>query len=151
MTDVFRPEMPDGVWLVELAPVSDPAEVVRAVFAALGIREHAVLPRDRVPEVDRADPVDRLAAVPAGKHLLLVVDDCEHLITAVAGLADRVLGVASTRTAVVLPAPFGPSRPSTVPVPTARLTPARAVVAPKRLTRPSAQMACVMRPRCRRG
>ena len=84
--------MPDGVWLVELAPVSDPAEVPRAVFAALGVLEHAVLPRERVPEVDRADPVDRLVAMLAGKDLLLVIDNCEHLVAAVAGLVDRLLG-----------------------------------------------------------
>ncbi len=49
--------------------------------------------------------------------------------------------VASTRTAVVLPAPFGPSTPSTVPGRTARSTPARAVVSPNRFTRPSASIA----------
>ena len=48
------------------------------------------------------------------------------------------------RTAVVFPAPFGPSRPRTVPVRTARSTPARAVVSPKRLTSPSAQIAWFM-------
>ena len=48
--------------------------------------------------------------------------------------------VARMRTAVVLPAPFGPSRPNTVPMRTWRSTPASAVVSPKRLTRPSAAM-----------
>ena len=43
--------------------------------------------------------------------------------------------VASTRTVVVLPAPFGPSRPSTVPSSTVRLTPCSARVSPKRFWR----------------
>ena len=49
--------------------------------------------------------------------------------------------VARIRTAVVLPAPFGPSTPSTVPGRAARSTPASAVVSPKRLTRPVASIA----------
>ena len=48
------------------------------------------------------------------------------------------------RTAVVLPAPLGPSNPQTVPGGTLRSTPASAVVAPYRLTRPSASIACDM-------
>src|SRR6202022_3155186 len=49
--------------------------------------------------------------------------------------------VASTRTSVVLPAPFGPSNPKTVPSATSRSTPASAVVAPNRLTAPSTRTA----------
>src|ERR1700759_1962777 len=49
--------------------------------------------------------------------------------------------VVNIRTAVVLPAPFGPSRPSTVPVGTARLTPLRAWTSPKCFTNESATMA----------
>src|SRR6516165_3154373 len=52
--------------------------------------------------------------------------------------------VARIRTAVVLPAPFGPSTPSTVPCRATRSTPASAVVLPKRLTRPLASIALVM-------
>src|SRR5215469_13111679 len=47
------------------------------------------------------------------------------------------------RTAVVLPAPLGPSSPSTVPVPAAKSAPASAFVLPKFLTRPSALIASV--------
>jgi hypothetical protein len=54
--------------------------------------------------------------------------------------ASGVSNVARMRTAVVLPAPFGPSSPNTVPVRTARLTPSSARVSPNRLTRPSASM-----------
>ena len=49
--------------------------------------------------------------------------------------------VARMRTAVVLPAPFGPSSPSTLPVRAVRSTPASAVVLPNRLTSPCVSMA----------
>jgi predicted ATPase/DNA-binding CsgD family transcriptional regulator len=72
---------PDGVWLVDLAPLSDPSLVAHTVAALLGIREQA------------GEPVlDTLAASLEQRHLLLVLDNCEHLLKAVAGLADRVLG-----------------------------------------------------------
>src|SRR6478609_5534416 len=45
------------------------------------------------------------------------------------------------RTSVVLPAPFGPSRPKTMPSGTSRSTPARAVVDPNRLTTPATRTA----------
>ena len=70
----------DGVWLVELAAVTDPARVPSAVAAALGIRER--------PGVSAADS---LAGVLAGWQVLLVLDNCEHVITAVAGLCGAVL------------------------------------------------------------
>src|SRR5690242_2122904 len=53
------------------------------------------------------------------------------------------MSVDSTRTRVVLPAPFGPSTPSTVPWRTSRSTPSRALVAPKCLTRPRTSTAAV--------
>ena len=55
--------------------------------------------------------------------------------------ASGTLSVVSTRTAVVLPAPLGPSRPHTVPRGTSKLTPSRAVFSPNRLMRPSTSMA----------
>ena len=70
----------DGVWLVELAAVTDPARVPSAVAAALGIRERPGVP-----------VADSLAGVLAGWQVLLVLDNCEHVITAVAGLCGAVL------------------------------------------------------------
>ena len=52
--------------------------------------------------------------------------------------------VASTRTAVVLPAPLGPSRPRTLPAGAARSTPSSAFVSPNRLASPSANKALFM-------
>jgi predicted ATPase/DNA-binding SARP family transcriptional activator len=73
-------EFPDGVWLVELAPLVDPTLVPQAVAAVLGVREQ---PGRSVAEtlLDRLRP----------RFLLLVLDNCEHLLTAVAQLAERLL------------------------------------------------------------
>jgi predicted ATPase/DNA-binding SARP family transcriptional activator/DNA-binding CsgD family transcriptional regulator len=71
---------PDGVWLVELAPLSDPALVPDAVAAALGVRERPDLPLT-------ATLVDALGS----KRMLLVLDNCEHLIYACARLVDTLL------------------------------------------------------------
>ncbi len=86
--------MPGGVWLVELAPVTDPAEVPSAVLAALGLREQALLYTRGplgAPADEQADALGRLLAALAGQRALLVLDNCEHLVAAAAALADRVL------------------------------------------------------------
>jgi predicted ATPase/DNA-binding CsgD family transcriptional regulator len=70
----------DGVWLAELAAVRDPAQVAAAVAAALGIRE--------LPSVAAADA---LAYALARRQLLLVLDNCEHVIGAAAELCGRLL------------------------------------------------------------
>jgi predicted ATPase/DNA-binding SARP family transcriptional activator len=94
--------MPDGVWLVELASVTDPADVASAVLGVLGLREQALLyggkpltarlPHDQAAAPDeQVDTLGRLLSALAGQRTLLVLDNCEHLVAAVAGLADRVL------------------------------------------------------------
>jgi non-specific serine/threonine protein kinase len=70
----------DGVWLAELAAVRDPAQVAVVVAAALGVRD--------LPAVG---PADALAHVLARRQLLLVLDNCEHLIGAAAELCSRLL------------------------------------------------------------
>ena len=70
----------DGVWLAELAAVTDPAHVAPVVGAALGIRD--------LPSVAAADA---LAEALARRQLLLVLDNCEHLIGAAAELCGRLL------------------------------------------------------------
>ncbi|MFF4419621.1 BTAD domain-containing putative transcriptional regulator [Streptomyces sp. NPDC001549] len=87
---------PDGVWLVELAPVDDPEDVAEATLAALGARETKL--RGAAAEelrafTDRAgdDPLDRLAEHCARRRLLLLLDNCEHVIGAAAALAERLL------------------------------------------------------------
>jgi predicted ATPase len=70
----------DGVWLIELAPVADPAFVPRAVAAVLSVREGSGQPL-------MASILDELC----GKRVLLLLDNCEHLIDACAQFADAVL------------------------------------------------------------
>ncbi len=65
-------ELPDGVWGVELAPVTDPTAVPAAIAAVLG-----VTPQGDVPIIES------VAESLAGRHLLLVIDNCEHLRDAV--------------------------------------------------------------------
>jgi len=86
--------MPGGVWLVELAPVNDPAEVPSAMLAALGLREQALLAARGplgLPADEQPDALGRLLAALAGQRALLVLDNCEHLVAVAAALADRVL------------------------------------------------------------
>ncbi|MFG2889401.1 BTAD domain-containing putative transcriptional regulator [Streptomyces sp. NPDC048248] len=87
---------PHGVWLAELAPVDDPQTVAEAVLTALGARETVV--RGTTAEGLRAatdptalDPLARLAEHCAGRRMLLVLDNCEHVIGAAAALAERLL------------------------------------------------------------
>ncbi|MGH3210517.1 MAG: LuxR C-terminal-related transcriptional regulator [Trebonia sp.] len=70
----------DGVWLAELAAVQDPAQVTAAVAAALGIRE-----------LPSGPAADALAHALARRQLLLVLDNCEHVIDAAAELCGRLL------------------------------------------------------------
>jgi predicted ATPase/DNA-binding SARP family transcriptional activator len=86
--------MPDGVWLVELAPVTDPAEVASAALGALGLREQVLINATRpwaAPADEQADALGRLVAALAGQRALLLLDNCEHLVASAAALADRVL------------------------------------------------------------
>ncbi|KEF20366.1 regulator [Streptomyces rimosus] len=86
---------PDGVWFAELAPVDDPQTVPEAVLTALGARETVV--RTTADELRAAadpttyDPMARLAEHCASRRMLLVLDNCEHVIGAAAELADRLL------------------------------------------------------------
>ncbi|MGV9676540.1 LuxR C-terminal-related transcriptional regulator [Nocardia sp. NPDC003482] len=73
---------PDGVWLVELADVRDPELVTLAVAEALRLRD------------DTTAPLLRLTEFLAERRLLLILDNCEHLIAATAELVERL--VAST-------------------------------------------------------
>ena len=70
----------DGAWLAELAAVRDPAQVAAVVVAALGIPVRPGVAAD-----------EALARVLAGQQLLLVLDNCEHVIGAAAGLCAGLL------------------------------------------------------------
>ncbi|MFJ1702145.1 ATP-binding protein [Kitasatospora sp. NPDC088346] len=85
---------PDGVWLAELAPLEDPAAVPGAVVSALGLRETVLHTGGAVAEAietrDR-DPLRRIVDHCARRRMLLVLDNCEHLVQAAAELADQLL------------------------------------------------------------
>ena len=120
---------PDGVWLVELAPVSDPAEVPQGVLTVLGLREHALIgtARIRSPTEQATDPSARLAAGLAGKDLLLVLDNCEHLVEGAAALAGRILGdCPGVRILATSREPLGIMGETLWPVPPLALPPAGA-------------------------
>jgi len=70
---------PDGVWIVEFAAVADAGRVPQSVASALGARA----------EAGRSVPA--LADFLHSKNLLLVLDNCEHLVRACAELADSLL------------------------------------------------------------
>ncbi|MDH6216564.1 AfsR/SARP family transcriptional regulator [Streptomyces pseudovenezuelae] len=85
----------DGVWLAELAPVDDPDSVPEAVLTALGARETVLYGAGA--EAIRAagdrhdDPVDRLAEHCGKRRMLIVLDNCEHVIDAAARLVEELL------------------------------------------------------------
>jgi len=81
---------PDGVWLAELASVTDAADVPQAVLGSVGLREsHITL--DGTQPITTRDAQTRLLDGLADARALLVLDNCEHLIDTCAHLADTLL------------------------------------------------------------
>ncbi|MDA8350758.1 MAG: winged helix-turn-helix domain-containing protein, partial [Pseudomonadota bacterium] len=76
-------EFPEGVWLAELAPLTDPELVASAMHAALGLQSGT-----------GRWTGERLAAALRERKLLLVLDNCEHLIGAAAREAETLLAAA---------------------------------------------------------
>jgi len=74
----------DGVWFVDLAPLADPALVAGTAASVLGIREEA-----------GRSVSDTLVDAIRDRNLLLVLDNCEHVIDAAAHLAHRILASSS--------------------------------------------------------
>ncbi|HET9589239.1 MAG TPA: tetratricopeptide repeat protein [Anaerolineales bacterium] len=99
---------PDGVWLVELASLSDPALVPQSVASVLGIREAAGRPILTV-----------LTDYLRSRELLLILDNCEHLLAACAQLVATLLQacphnciLATSREALNIPGEFSFRVPS---------------------------------------
>jgi predicted ATPase/class 3 adenylate cyclase len=82
---VMAGEFPDGVWVVELGPVDDPAEVPDAAATTLGLMEQRGV-----------SATESVTAALAGRRCLLVVDNCEHVLDAAAELIDAVLARSPT-------------------------------------------------------
>ncbi|MER6694452.1 AfsR/SARP family transcriptional regulator, partial [Streptomyces minutiscleroticus] len=87
--------VPDGVWLAELAPVDDPQAVPEAVLTALGARETVLRGAGaeelRVASERHDDPLVRLAEHCAKRRMLLILDNCEHVVDAAARLVEQLL------------------------------------------------------------
>jgi predicted ATPase/Tfp pilus assembly protein PilF len=77
------PDLPDGVWFVDLAPLAEPALVPQAVAAAVGVVEQP-----------GQDLTATLAEALRPRAMLLVLDNCEHVVDATARLAEALLRAA---------------------------------------------------------
>ena len=74
------PTFSDGVWIVELAPLAEPALILQSIASVFSVRAQVGMPlKDIVTDYLRA------------KNLLLIFDNCEHLIEACAQLAEHFL------------------------------------------------------------
>jgi len=76
-------DFPDGVWFTEFASIVDPGLVPKAVASVLGLQEDASTPIAQA-----------VCAHCASRRLLLVLDNCEHLVDACAAFADALLRAA---------------------------------------------------------
>jgi non-specific serine/threonine protein kinase len=83
MATELRRSFADGVWLVELSALRNAELLPRTVAACLGL-----------PDQASGDPVDLLADHLADRHLLLILDTCEHLVDACAKLTEGLLRAA---------------------------------------------------------
>jgi non-specific serine/threonine protein kinase len=122
-----RRAFPDGVCLVELASLKDPALLPHAVMDALAIRGQSA-----------REPVGVVCDYLRARRMLLVLDNCEHMVEAVADLADRVLRaapdvriLATSRQALRIAGEYVyPVSPLPAPNPEDRLPPGRAAQYP---------------------
>jgi len=78
---------PDGVWVVELAPLTDPHSVASIITTTIGLREGA-----EVGGGNDSRPVTaRLVEFLRERQVLLLLDNCEHLVAEAAALAEQLL------------------------------------------------------------
>ena len=80
LAESMLPSFPDGVWFVDLAPLVDADRIQGAVASALGVVETPDRPL-----------IDAIVATLRGKRTLLLLDNCEHMLGAAAGLVDSLL------------------------------------------------------------
>jgi predicted ATPase/DNA-binding winged helix-turn-helix (wHTH) protein len=123
LADALRASFPDGVWWIELATITEGTLVPEAVARGLG-----------VGLASGRSPVEALASAIEGMNVLVVLDNCEHLVDAVSELVDAALRrVPTVRFAVTSQEPLRVPReyvfrlqPLTTPPADAPLTPALA-------------------------
>jgi len=103
-----------GAWLVELAPVTDPADVATALLGALGLREQRAVDHPQAP----LDTVGRLVETLSRGEPLVVLDNCEHVVDTAARLAEELLGrCPGLRVLATSREPLGVLGEAIVPVP----------------------------------
>lgn len=103
-----------GAWWVELGEVRDPALVCNAVMSALDLRDQAA-----------TEPLQLLLAYVRDKNLLLVIDNCEHLLQAAAAVVNEVVAMApGVRVLVTSREPLSVNGEHVVAVPPLDLPPA---------------------------
>jgi predicted ATPase len=118
-TDLAR-GFPGGAWMVQLAEIQDPALVGNAVMAALDLRDQAA-----------TEPLPLLLSYLRDKELLLVVDNCEHLLGAAARLVTEVIRAApGVRVIATSREPLSVSGEQVIPVPPLELPAAHATAPP---------------------
>src|SRR4029077_12786151 len=97
----------DGIWLVELADTRDPELVSNAVMAALDLRDQVAV-----------GPTALVLAYLRDRQLLLVVDNCEHLLDAAAELVTEISSAApGVRVIATSREPLSAPREQVIPVP----------------------------------
>ncbi|UVO14383.1 LuxR C-terminal-related transcriptional regulator [Mycobacterium sp. SVM_VP21] len=84
LADDFVDKFRDGAWCVDLAPITDPDLVAERIAHTFGLPD----------QTDRS-PVDTLARFVADQQLLMVLDNCEHLLDACARLIDTLLAASA--------------------------------------------------------
>ncbi|MFJ3668243.1 BTAD domain-containing putative transcriptional regulator [Streptomyces sp. NPDC090106] len=93
--ETVRDAARDGVWLAELAPVDDPAAVPEAVLTAVGARETVLYGAGaeamRASNERHDDPLERLAEHCGRRRMLLILDNCEHVVEAAARVVEALL------------------------------------------------------------
>jgi predicted ATPase/DNA-binding CsgD family transcriptional regulator len=120
----------DGAWLVELADVRDPALVSNAAMAALDLHDQAF-----------TEPLVLLLSYLKDKELLLLIDNCEHLLASAAQVAAEVIKVApGVRVLVTSREPLAIAGEHVVPVPPLELPSAHAAESLAQLGRNEAVM-----------
>jgi predicted ATPase/DNA-binding SARP family transcriptional activator len=117
-------DVPGGVWFVPLAPVRDAADVPQAILAALGADGAWSADPAEAARLAALEPLDRLSEMLAGRSLVLVLDNCEHVLDAVARLAVRVLAdEPGVRILATSREPIGLTGETLCPVPSLSLPP----------------------------
>jgi len=115
---------PDGVWLVSLASIDDPKLVVQAVFTALGLQDTST-----------GWSLSTLSSYLAHRNLLLVLDNCEHLLDSCAVLAVTLLkSCPGLHVLATSREPLGVTGETRMRVPSLSLPPEGAELTPDRMT-----------------